>query len=649
LSDTLQNEKDAVFQELRQSIGAQDSERIRALAAENPEWTRQCLSDPKKVALYWNTQGRETALIPEMPQHASRLDKNPETTKINGVKNREKWREMMDALMAAGLPLRDARRKWAHDALQHASDTATLDWMVSQGVFSDEGLGGLAWARSGGWHCQGLLATLSEEGPAENAVLDRLLVVGVAGGERPLFGITELVCAGLWTLAEHLAARGEKPGRDLESQCNITHRSGPIETFMAVFSPAGSPGPMARDDAQEAVSRLRQLVKWGAVIDPASGESSAALAALLEHSGGKTKRPMTPEYLGTVGSELISLGADPNGGPFLARRLATLSCQERERKGEKALISASAAFRWAVENGFDMSAHAGEVHAIAAKIQDPAEAWRMAERFEALGARISSIEARGPSPVKEALESLRMDLAWKFIHAGAPADYISQYFGETALHFLAEKATKACLAQLALLLARPEMKAIAGQASTSSMRMGAQPLHLACAALNEKAIQLLLDAGAEVNAQDTKGWTPLRHLLRKTGPKTQEKTAALARLLIERGADPSISDQNGLTPAQGMAKKAPLAALAQILALRPEDAAGEDAASAQANKTLRQRGGEGVSVAEQAELSQVMAQAKSKHKTRKETPLSANDPLQGQEDDQGDANVSASIRHARSL
>jgi len=89
--------------------------------------------------------------------------------------------------------------------------------------------------------------------------------------------------------------------------------------------------------------------------------------------------------------------------------------------------------------------------------------------------------------------------------------------------------------------------------------------------------------------------------------------------------------------------------LAQILALRPEDAAGEDAASAQANKTLRQRGGEGVSVAEQAELSQVMAQAKSKHKTRKETPLSANDPLQGQEDDQGDANVSASIRHARSL
>jgi ankyrin repeat protein len=53
-----------------------------------------------------------------------------------------------------------------------------------------------------------------------------------------------------------------------------------------------------------------------------------------------------------------------------------------------------------------------------------------------------------------------------------------------------------------------------------------------------ECVRLLLDAGADVNAQDVDGWTCLWHV----------RSVPMARMLLERGADPSIFDQCGGFP-----------------------------------------------------------------------------------------------------
>lgn len=70
-----------------------------------------------------------------------------------------------------------------------------------------------------------------------------------------------------------------------------------------------------------------------------------------------------------------------------------------------------------------------------------------------------------------------------------------------------------------------------------------QPLHAAVAGKRHELVQLLLDAGAEVNAQDGDGWTPLNLA-------AHEGAAETVALLLARGADPSIANRAGQTPLQ---------------------------------------------------------------------------------------------------
>jgi len=50
--------------------------------------------------------------------------------------------------------------------------------------------------------------------------------------------------------------------------------------------------------------------------------------------------------------------------------------------------------------------------------------------------------------------------------------------------------------------------------------------------------------------------------------------------------------------------------LAELMALRPQDLGDDDTAAVQAKGKLRKRGGQGLSLAEQADLAQVMSTAK---------------------------------------
>jgi uncharacterized protein len=73
---------------------------------------------------------------------------------------------------------------------------------------------------------------------------------------------------------------------------------------------------------------------------------------------------------------------------------------------------------------------------------------------------------------------------------------------------------------------------------------GFTPLHFAAQDDSEEVVQLLLDAGADVNAANTKGETPLYKAVRNT----TSGAVPITRLLLERGADPDAQLANGSSP-----------------------------------------------------------------------------------------------------
>lgn len=66
-------------------------------------------------------------------------------------------------------------------------------------------------------------------------------------------------------------------------------------------------------------------------------------------------------------------------------------------------------------------------------------------------------------------------------------------------------------------------------------------MHAAAAMGDPGVIGLLLDRGAEIDARDDAGWTPL-HLAARLG------RAEVASFLLERGADPHARNADGHTP-----------------------------------------------------------------------------------------------------
>ncbi|KZS60289.1 ankyrin repeat domain-containing protein [Mycobacterium ostraviense] len=72
---------------------------------------------------------------------------------------------------------------------------------------------------------------------------------------------------------------------------------------------------------------------------------------------------------------------------------------------------------------------------------------------------------------------------------------------------------------------------------------GCTPLHFAAKGESDEIVRLLLDAGADVNARNDKDETPLYNAVRNTTPAALD----IMRLLRERGADPTIETANGST------------------------------------------------------------------------------------------------------
>jgi len=101
--------------------------------------------------------------------------------------------------------------------------------------------------------------------------------------------------------------------------------------------------------------------------------------------------------------------------------------------------------------------------------------------------------------------------------------------------------------------------------------VGDTSLHLAAAALRLDEARLLLRAGADSNAENRRGATPLHYACdprpRSVVPWSRESQAMLISLLVEHGADLERADRGGATPLHRAVRARSPAAVGQLLAL----------------------------------------------------------------------------------
>ena len=79
---------------------------------------------------------------------------------------------------------------------------------------------------------------------------------------------------------------------------------------------------------------------------------------------------------------------------------------------------------------------------------------------------------------------------------------------------------------------------------TSRDKSFSTPLHWACISHAHQAVRYLLAWGAEPNAADMAGYTPL-HLALRDFEFDQSKSLSTLRLLLNKGASLDIRDRNG--------------------------------------------------------------------------------------------------------
>ena len=89
--------------------------------------------------------------------------------------------------------------------------------------------------------------------------------------------------------------------------------------------------------------------------------------------------------------------------------------------------------------------------------------------------------------------------------------------------------------------------------------LAATPLHAAAGASRVAEVEILLNAGADVNAKDTNYWTPL-HAAAAFNP-----TPAVLEILLKAGADVNAKSTAGSTPLHLAAEKNPSSAVLEIL------------------------------------------------------------------------------------
>jgi ankyrin repeat protein len=91
-------------------------------------------------------------------------------------------------------------------------------------------------------------------------------------------------------------------------------------------------------------------------------------------------------------------------------------------------------------------------------------------------------------------------------------------------------------------------------------------LHLAAAGLREKSLALLLKAGADPNAVNRRGATPLHYACDPRPDANPQSQAALIGRLLKAGADVDRADKGGATPLHRAVRARSVEAVRTLLA-----------------------------------------------------------------------------------
>ena len=158
------------------------------------------------------------------------------------------------------------------------------------------------------------------------------------------------------------------------------------------------------------------------------------------------------------------------------------------------------------------------------------------------GADMNSQDNRNQTPLHVAMRKESFALARILIEHGANAQAEDDY-GTTPLHILSASRIhdNHALDLVRLLLGR-------GAEVNRLVKDKQTPLHLAMRSNWFKLAQILLDHGADANAEDIYGWTPL--LLLSATQIRDDKALDLVRLLLEHGAELDKRNNDGQTPLQ---------------------------------------------------------------------------------------------------
>ena len=150
-------------------------------------------------------------------------------------------------------------------------------------------------------------------------------------------------------------------------------------------------------------------------------------------------------------------------------------------------------------------------------------------RFLENGTDLEHLDYSGFTALHVAAQERAEPIFWLLIRHGADVHKTTgEYDRRTALHFAA---IGGCTRILRFLIREKNLEVNARDWKQQT------PLHYAATQGHEAAIRILLEHGAEIDAQDEDGWTPLHRLIAKGRSGSDDWCYPALRALLDLGAD----------------------------------------------------------------------------------------------------------------